>query len=504
MTGKEPRTEMALRSTGDVHLLDGTRPLTREAVGGKAYGLNRMSALGLPVPPAFAIGVGVCPAYHRAGGRIPDAVWTGVLDHLAELERRTGRRFGEADAPLLVSVRSGAARSMPGMMDTVLNLGLTETLRDALAEQTGDRDWAEDTWRRFVRSYTGTVGTAPPADPIEQLRAAIGAVFGSWFSRRAVAYRQRHGIDDLAGTAVTVQAMVFGNLDADSGTGVVFTRDPNTGEPGLSGEWLARAQGEDVVSGERTPQPLAALAEAQPDNHAELVRIARVLEEDHRDMVDIEFTIESGRLYVLQARAGKRTPLAAARIAVDLAGEGLIDRRTALTRITPEQARRLEEQGGVGSGGEKLAEGLGASPGVGAGIAVTDTEEALRLSDEGKAVVLVRPATSPEDVPAMFASAAVVTEHGGSTSHAALVCREIGLPCVVGCGDGAMRGLAGRTVTVDGTAGIVLAGPAGTERGGAEHEAVRTLASWAGELTGRTGPLPELLEAVVDAASTEQ
>ncbi|PKK14020.1 pyruvate, phosphate dikinase [Thermomonospora sp. CIF 1] len=491
---------MALSSTGDVYLLDGTRQLTREVVGGKAYSLNRMSALGLPVPPAFAIGVDVCPAYHEAGGRVPEAVWADVLKHLAELERRTGRRFGDPGAPLLVAVRSGAARSMPGMMDTVLNLGLTEPLRDALAEQSGNREWAEDTWRRFVRSYTDTVGTAPPADPVEQLRAAVGAVFQSWFSERAVAYRERHGIDDLVGTAVTVQAMVFGNLDDDSGTGVLFSRDPNTGEPGLFGEWLARAQGEDVVSGERTPQPLAALAETQPDNHAELVRIARVLEEDHRDMVDVEFTVESGKLYVLQARAGKRTPLAAARIAVDMAEEGLIDRRTALTRITPEQARRLEEQGGVTAGGEQLAKGLGASPGVGGGIAVTDTEEALRLSGEGKAVVLVRPATSPEDVPAMFASSAVVTEHGGSTSHAALVCREIGLPCVVGCGDGTMRELAGRAITVDGTAGVVLAGLVDTEQSGAEHEAVRTLASWAGELTGRTGPLSELLPDVVDAA----
>ena len=480
---------------GDVHLLDGTLPLTREAVGGKAYSLNRMSALGLPVPPAFAIGVDVCPAYHEAGGRVPDPVWAGVLERLAELERRTGRRFGDAAAPLLLSVRSGAERSMPGMMDTVLNLGLTETLRDALAEQSGNREWADDTWTRFVRSYTDIVGSAPPADPVEQLREAIGAVFRSWFSERAVAYRERHGITDLAGTAVTVQAMVFGNLDADSGTGVLFTRDPNTGEPGLFGEWLAKAQGEDVVSGERTPQPLSALAEAQPGNHAELERIARILEEDHRDMVDVEFTIESGTLYVLQARAGKRTALAAARIAVDMANEGLIDRRTALDRVTPEQARQLEEQGGGAVGGDRLATGLGASPGVGKGVAVTDTDEALRLADAGESVVLVRPATSPEDVPAMFVSAAVVTEHGGGTSHAALVCREIGLPCVVGCGDGTMGALDGRTITVDGTAGVVLDGAVGTAGGGAGQELIETLTAWAGELTGRTGPLPELLSA---------
>jgi pyruvate,orthophosphate dikinase len=479
--------------TDRVVLLDGTRELTREEVGGKAYSLNRMSTLGLPVPPAFAIGVDVCPVFHDAGGLLPDAVWAGVLDRLGDLEARTGHRFGDPASPLLVSVRSGAARSMPGMMDTVLNLGLTEPLRDALAAQTGDPAWAEDTWARFVRSYGGIVGTPPPADPLQQLREAVGAVFRSWFSDRALAYRKRHEITDLVGTAVTVQAMVFGNRDADSGTGVLFTRDPNNGEPGLFGEWLARAQGEDVVSGERTPLPLAALAETQPENHAALVDIARVLEADHRDMVDVEFTIESGRLYVLQARNGKRAPLAATRIAVDMANEGLIDKSVALTRVTPDQARHLEEHGGASAQGDELARGLGASPGVGAGVAVTDIDEALRLADEGKSVVLVRPSTAPEDVPAMFASAAVVTEHGGGTSHAALVCREIGLPCVVGCGDGTVQALAGRPVTVDGTAGVVFAGELTADRDGTTHEAVRTLTSWAHELTGRTGYLSELL-----------
>lgn len=486
---------MASTTTDAVVLLDGTRPLTRDVIGGKAYSLNRMSALGLPVPPAFAIGVDVCQVFHEAGETLPDAVWTGVLNHLAELERRAGKRFGDPSSPLLLSVRSGAARSMPGMMDTVLNLGLTESLRDALGTQTGDPAWAEDTWIRFVRSYTGIVGATPPEDPLEQLREAVGAVFRSWNSERAVAYRKRHQITDVVGTAVTVQAMVFGNRDADSGTGVLFSRNPNHGEPGLFGEWLARAQGEDVVSGEQTPQPLAALAEEQPHNHAALARIARILEEDHRDMVDVEFTIESGRLYVLQARNGKRAALAAARIAVDMTNEGLIDKTTALTRVTPDQARHLEEHDGATVGGDELARGLGASPGIGAGIAVTDTDEALRLADEGKSVVLVRPSTSPEDVPAMFAAAAVVTEHGGSTSHAALVCREIGLPCVVGCGDGTVRALAGRSVTVDGTAGVVLAGELTAERAETQHEALRTLMSWAEEMTGRTGSLAVLLSA---------
>ncbi|MFF4596459.1 pyruvate, phosphate dikinase [Amycolatopsis sp. NPDC001319] len=481
-------------STETVLPLDGTRPLGRDLVGGKAYSLNRMRSLGLPVPPAFAITVDVCTAYH-AGGTLPDDVWAQVLDHLAHLEERTGRRFGGPGWPLLVSVRSGAARSMPGMMDTVLNLGLTAELRDTLAEQSGDPAWAADTWERFERSYSGIVGGPPPADPREQLRAAIGAVFRSWFSPRAVSYREHHGITDLGGTAVTVQAMAFGNRDAESGTGVLFSRDPGTGEPGVYGEWLARAQGEDVVSGERTPARLDELARTQPGNHRELLRLAGVLEREYGDMVDVEFTIESGTLYVLQARAGKRTPGAAARIAVDLVGEGLIDVDTALTRVTPAQATQLLETAGAAEGVE-LARGTGAGPGLGVGQVVTDPDEALDAADAGTAVVLVRPFTSPEDVPAMFAAAAVVTEHGGSTSHAALVCREAGIPCVVGCGDGTVDALRGRLVTVDGTTGAVLDGDRASGAGTTVDGPAATLTEWAAARTGGDGALPELLALV--------
>lgn len=488
---------------GAVFALDGRRPLTRELVGGKAYSVNRMSALGMPVPPAFVISAEVCPAYHANGETVPEPVWRDALEALSTVERSVGRTFGGPGSPLLVSVRSGAARSMPGMMDTVLNLGLTPRLRDALAEETGDAPWAADTWERFCRGYRDIVGAPPSEDPREQLRAAIGAVFRSWFSERALAYRERHGIHDLVGTAVTVQAMVFGNRDDRSGTGVLFSRDPVSGEPGLFGEWLPRAQGEDVVSGERTPRPVSTLAVEQPENYRRLERLAATLESDSRDMVDIEFTVESGRLYLLQARVGKRSARAAARIAVDLVAEGMIDEDTALDRVSVEQARQLGEASSVADGPGELARGTAAGPGVGSGRVVTDTAEALRLADEGEPIVLVRPSTSPDDVPAMFAATAVVTEHGGSTSHAALVCREIGLPCVVGCGDGTADRLAGLRVTVDGGSGRVFAGDlpaAGAKVASPPADTVvdavvETLTAWAGGTGRGRGELAALLAA---------
>ncbi|MDT7726339.1 MAG: pyruvate, orthophosphate dikinase [Actinomycetota bacterium] len=485
--------------TQDVIALDGSRDLPRELVGGKAYSLNRMRKLGMPVPPAFAITVDVCPIYRANGNVVPEPVWEAALAQLTALERDTGRRFGCSTSPLLVSVRSGAARSMPGMMDTVLNLGLTEELRDALAGETGDPHWAADTWTRFCHGYTDIVGLQPPADPYEQLRAAIGAVFRSWFSERAVAYRRHHRIADLPGTAVTVQAMAFGNRDEQSGTGVLFSRNPVTGEPGLYGEWLPQAQGEDVVSGARTPLPLSTLADDQPKNHQRLTEIAAKLEADGRDMVDVEFTIESGRLYVLQARAGKRSARAAARIAVDMVADGLIDQPTALDRISVDHARQLTEgQVLSGPGAAELARGLGAGPGVGSGVAVTDIDEALRLAEQGSPFVLVRPSTSPDDVPAMFAAAAVVTEHGGATSHAALVCREIGVPCVVGCGDGTVARLLGREITVDGGAAAVYDGDlsvSGPEEAGRD-EVIDTLTAWAGMAAGMPSGERSLVELI--------
>jgi len=484
---------------GMVLALDGRRELTAELVGSKAHNLNRMSALGMPVPPAFTIRVAVCPMYHGHGQTLPKSVWEEVLSHLSNLERSVGRAFGGQHSPLLVSVRSGAAHSMPGMMDTVLNLGITERLRDVLAVETGDACWASNTWERFHRSYTAIVGTFPPPDPREQLRAAIGAVFKSWFSERAVAYRERHGINDLLGTAVTVQAMVFGNRDDRSGTGVVFSRDPVLGKPELFGEWLSRAQGEDVVSGERTPLPVAALAEEQPENYRLLTQLAARLEADAQDMVDIEFTIESGRLYLLQARVGKRSARAAARIAVDMVTEGLISESTALDRITVDQARRIAQETVIAHEPVALSRGIGAAPGIGVGVAVTDLGEANRLADQGVSVVLIRPSTSPDDVPTMFAATAVVTEQGGSTSHAALVCRELGLPCVVGCGKGTADKLAGLMVTVDGSTGRIYPGvipPAVTPGAqSAKDRVIESLTTWAARQdAGETPDLGSLTE----------
>jgi pyruvate, orthophosphate dikinase len=449
--------------TSRVLVLDGSLPLTRAEVGGKAFSINDMRRLGLPVPPAFVLPTAECSAFHDKGA-LGDEVWQEVLAALTQLEEATGRRFGQGTSPLLVSVRSGAAESMPGMMDTVLNLGLNEELVAALAAESGDAPWAEDTWNRFRESYAnivvGAPGAEPPADPYEQLHAAIGAVFRSWDIPRAVAYRERHRLEGLTGTAVTVQAMVFGNRD-DSGTGVLFSRNASTGEPVVTGDWLPRAQGEEVVSGARTPLSLDALAEAHPQLHTELLRVAHLVEDELHDMADIEFTVESGRLYILQSRVGKRSPLAAVRIAVDLVREGRIDRDVALARLSDEHIARLAESGAVNASALVIARGAGIGTGVAAGVVVTDTDEAESRAADGEDVVLVRGMTAPDDVPTMFQSVAVITETGGPTSHAALVCREIGLPCVVGCGTGTIDALVGKIVTVDGTSGVIYEGAVG-------------------------------------------
>jgi pyruvate,orthophosphate dikinase len=433
----------------------------RARLGGKAWGIQRMLSLGVPVPPAFVLTTEVCARYQQAAGAVPQDVLDALPEAMANLERLTGRMFGGGETPLLVSVRSGASVSMPGMMDTILNLGQTDEVQAALASETGDEAFAADTRRRFAEQYEETVGSAPPADPWEQLHSAIEAVFASWDSRRATAYREDRGIDPHAGTAVTVQAMVFGNLDDRSGTGVLFTRNPLTGDPEPFGEWLLRGQGEDVVSGRHDPQPLSALESDQPQAHADLMRIATLLECDGRDVQDLEFTIQSGRLWLLQSRAAKRSPSAAIRLAVVLTREGLISRGEALGRVSAEQVAavlRPHVAPAARVAATVLATGKPACPGVVHGVVVTDTAEAEDRAGAGEAIILARPTTDPEDVPAMFAVNGILTELGGSTSHAAVVSREIGVACIVGCGPGTLMGLAGRTVTLDAATGEVLDG----------------------------------------------
>lgn len=481
-----------------VLVLDGSASYDREVVGNKGASIAKMRSLGLAVPPAFVLPIEECRRYHAAGGRLDDAAWEAVLEGIAGLERDTGRRLGDPDSPLLVSVRSGAAVSMPGMMDTILNLGITDAVEEGLARLSGDPGFARETHCRFVQEFGQTVfgahidqcdsphearaavrddtGDDVPAEPLDQLRAAIHAVFDSWSSRRAVAYRKHWGISDDGGTAVVVQAMVFGNLGGQSGTGVYFTRDPLTGEPEPYGEWLAGGQGEDVVSGTHDPKPLSALHDELPSLHNELLAAGRLLESENGDVQDIEFTVESGRLYLLQTRAAKRSPLAAVRTAVDLAP----DPPTAIDRVTPEQltsvlAPRLAES--TTAGAEVIARGTPACPGVAAGTVVTDSDDAV----EG--TVLARPTTSPEDVGGMIAARAVVTEHGGATSHAAVVTRALGRPSVVGVGDGVTKDWAGREVTVDGSAGVVYAGLLPTEEvRSSEVPGLDTLIDWAHEL----------------------
>lgn len=437
---------------------DGTH--TRAEIGGKALSIQRMVALDIPVPPAFVLTTGVCHDFHRTG-QVADSVWSGVRAELTHLERQVGRTFGSGTSPLLVSVRSGAATSMPGMMDTVLNLGINAEVEQALATETGDDRFAADTRRRFVDQFTKIVGTPPPDDPWGQLRLAVVAVLESWSSARAISYRSTRGIPDTGGTAVVVQAMVFGNIDDASGTGVLFSRNPLTGDPAPYGEWLLRGQGEDVVSGRYDALPLDTLHTDLPDIHAQLLQVSTTLERSGRDVQDIEFTVQSGRLWLLQSRSAKRTPQAVARTAVQLAQEGVITEAEALERITPDALAALLQprlSPVAASQSPAVATGKPACPGIATGVVVTDADEAEDLADRGTAVVLARPTTDPDDVAGMSVAVAVVTELGGSTSHAAVVCRELAIPCVVGTGAGTLMGLAGQVVTVDAVTGAVHLG----------------------------------------------
>jgi len=506
-------------------------------LGGKGANLAEMARIGVPVPPGFTITTEVCRHYLREG-KYPAELREQVAAALARLEKETGKTFGSGDFPLLLSVRSGAPISMPGMMETILNLGLNDETVEALARATDNPRFAYDSYRRFVNMYGDVVlgvehdafeellsarkaakgveadtdldaddlralvgeykalvaertGKPFPDDPHEQLWGAIEAVFRSWNIDRAVAYRRVHGIPDDLGTAVNVQAMVFGNMGEDSGTGVAFTRDPSTGERRFFGEFLLNAQGEDVVAGIRTPVPIAEMAERMPAAYRELIEVQSRLEKHFREMQDLEFTVERGRLYLLQTRTGKRTAAAAVRIAVDMVDEGLITEREAVLRVDPKQLDqllhpRLDPNARV----TVLATGLPASPGAAAGRVVFDPDEAAELGAKGEPVILVRRETSPDDFHGMVAAKAIVTARGGMTSHAAVVARGMGKCCVVGArdihidlerGEFTAHGVtvkAGDWISVDGTTGRVLLGKVATvEPELSEH--FQRLMSWA-------------------------
>ena len=445
-------------------LLDGTASHPRELLGNKGHGIEVMRRHGLPVPPAFCITTEVGLRYladPRAG---IDAIWDDVLHRMSWLEAQTSRTFGRGPRPLLVSVRSGATQSMPGMMDTILDLGMNDDVEHALAAA-GAAAFARDTRRRFDRMYRRIVGVgeqqAMPADPYAQLRAGIEAVFASWNSPRAVAYRAHYGVDDQSGTAVVVQAMVFGNHGPDSGAGAFVSRNPITGDNEPFGEWLPGGQGDDVVSGSVNVEPIAALRDEQPTVYDELMDAARRLERLGSDVQEIEFTVERGKLWLLQTRSAERSAQAAVRLALQLRHEGLIDDAETLRRVTPAHVQTLvlpALQPEIRLAAKLLAKGLPACPGVASGKAYTDVDEALDAVERGESVILVRDHTRPEDVSGMLAAQGIVTEVGGATSHAAVVSRELGRVAVVGCGHGVAASLAGKLITVDGAEGEVREG----------------------------------------------
>lgn len=452
-------------------------------LGGKGANLAEMTNLGIPVPPGFTISTKICTYYYQHNKNYPEGFFQEVKRYIGRLEKVMGKKFGDVNNPLLVSVRSGAAISMPGMMDTILNLGLNDRTLEGLVKLSGDERFACDAYRRFIQMFSDvvlkieknkfeniiekqkekkglkldvelkaedwqevitefknlfkkTMGYDFPQDVYKQLFMAINAVFDSWNNPRAVTYRNLNKISHTLGTAVNVQAMVFGNMGEDSGTGVGFTRDPSTGKKSFYGEFLINAQGEDVVAGIRTPQPIHTLRKKMPRIYKELFKIQRKLEKHYRDMQDLEFTIEKGRLFLLQTRVGKRTAQAAVKIAVDMVKEGLIKKEEALMRVAPEQLNQLlHPTVDTSSTVSVLARGLGASPGAAVGKVVFTAEEAIKQAEAGEKVILVRKETSPEDVGGMHASSGILTSTGGLTSHAAVVGRGMGKPCVVGCSD---------------------------------------------------------------------
>ena len=445
-------------------LLDGTASHPRALLGNKGHGIEVMRRHGLPVPPAFCITTEVGLRYLADPRATIDAIWDDVLDRMSWLEAQTSRTFGRGPRPLLVSVRSGATQSMPGMMDTILDLGMNDDVEQALA--TADAAaFARDTRRRFDRMYRRIVGLdgqeSVPADPCAQLRAGIEAVFASWNSPRAVAYRAHSGVDDQSGTAVVVQAMVFGNHGPDSGAGVLISRNPITGDHTPFGEWLPGGQGDDVVSGSVAVEPITALRDEQPAVYDELMDTTRRLERLGSDVQEIEFTVEDGKLWLLQTRDAERSAQAAVRLALQLRHEGLIDDAETLRRVTPTHVQTLllpALQPEIRLAAKLLAKGLPACPGVASGRAYADVDAALDAAERGESVILVRDHTRPEDVSGMLAAQGIVTEVGGAASHAAVVSRELGRVAVVGCGHGVAASLDGKLITVDGAEGEVREG----------------------------------------------
>ena len=466
-----------MRLGDHVIALTGDSTPDRALIGNKAASLAMMAGHGLPVPPAFVVTTDACRAF-LATGELPETLGTELARGVAWLEAATGCCFGRGPRPLLVSVRSGAVVSMPGMMDTVLNLGIN----DATEALLGDATFAADTRRRFDELFGSIVGGSPPGEPAAQLTAAVAAVFASWNGRRARRWREHQGISHDLGTAVAVQAMVFGNRCDRSGTGVVFSRNPLTGAAEPYGEWLPCGQGEDVVSGRVTPLPLDALSEAQPEVARELLAAAILLERAATDMQDIEFTVEAGRLWLLQTRTAKRSPAAAARAAVEMAAAGIIERRTAVARVSAEQLAQLDAPSLIEPVlMPAMLRAEPASPGIGQGVVVLDSDTAERRAAAGEAVVLARPTTSPDDIHGMIAARAIITELGGATSHAAVVGRSLGKPVVVGCGEGTLGALAGWNVTVDGGRGLVFEGLLPVQRP-VDAPLVATLRAWTAEL----------------------
>jgi pyruvate,orthophosphate dikinase len=519
----------------------------RTLLGGKGAGLAEMTNAGLPVPPGFTITTEACNAYYENGRELPGGLWDNVVEHMHQLERETAKGFGDPQNPLLVSVRSGAAFSMPGMMDTVLNLGLNDETVAGLIELTDNPRFGYDALRRFIAMFGRIVLDIPadtfdepleqlkhdrdvtadtdltaddlkgladdykaivaertgepfPTDPYKQLELAIRAVFDSWFGKRAHDYREFNKIPHDLGTAVNIVTMVYGNMGSDSGTGVAFTRDPNTGAHELFGEYLTNAQGEDVVAGIRTPEKISQMQQALPEVYAQFEEIAQRLEQHYRDAQDLEFTIERGKLYMLQTRSAKRTAPAAVKMAVDMANEGVISREEALQRVEPQQIvqlllPRFDESAKGQSQDRFLARGLNASPGAATGKAIFDPDRAVAAHEAGDPVILVRIETSPDDVHGMLAARGVLTARGGATSHAAVVARSMGLPCVAGAetlkidyrsktmtaGDKLVN--EGDMISIDGTTGEIFAGALPTiEANYADEKDLATLLSWADDV----------------------